>query len=92
VLLFLAAATALTSPNRRRLGPDTSWEMVDVVVDEKADGLEEPRDLGCYASYAQNPVVGVSLVASCRRRENAHQIGGARADAGQQVPVLEHRC
>jgi len=34
-----------------------------VVADEKADGLEEPRDVGCYASYAQNPVVGVGLVA-----------------------------
>jgi len=50
-------------PSRRGLGPDTSWEIVGVVADEKADGLEEGRDVGCYVSYAQNPVVGVSLLA-----------------------------
>jgi putative ABC transport system permease protein len=50
-------------PSRRGLGPDTSWEIVGVVADEKADGLEERTDVGCYASYAQDPVVGVSLLA-----------------------------
>ena len=50
-------------PSRRGLGPDTSWEIVGVVADEKADGLEERMDEGCYASFAQNPVVGISLVA-----------------------------
>ena len=49
-------------PTRRGLGPDTAWEIVGVVADEKADGLEESEDIGTYASFAQNPVVGLGLV------------------------------
>ena len=50
-------------PSRRGLGPQTAWEIVGVVVDEKASGLENPTDVGAYASFAQNPVVGLGLVA-----------------------------
>jgi putative ABC transport system permease protein len=50
-------------PTRRGLGPQTSWEIVGVVADEKASGLENPNDVGAYASFAQNPVVGLGLVA-----------------------------
>jgi len=50
-------------PTRRGLGPDTAWEIVGIVADEKADGLEDPMDVGTYASFAQNPVVGLGLVA-----------------------------
>lgn len=50
-------------PNRRGLGPDTAWEIVGVVADEKGNGLESPVDIGTYASFAQNPVVGLGLVA-----------------------------
>jgi putative ABC transport system permease protein len=49
-------------PNRRGLGPDTVWEIVGVVADEKGNGLESPTDVGTYASFAQNPVVGLGLV------------------------------
>jgi putative ABC transport system permease protein len=50
-------------PNRRGLGPQTSWEIVGIAADERANGLESPTDLGTYASFAQNPVVGLGLVA-----------------------------
>ena len=50
-------------PSRRGLGPLTAWEIVGVVVDEKATGLENPSDVGTYASFAQSPVVGLGLVA-----------------------------
>lgn len=50
-------------PSRRGLGPLTAWEIVGVVVDEKASGLENPTDVGVYASFAQSPVVGLGLVA-----------------------------
>jgi putative ABC transport system permease protein len=50
-------------PSRRGLGPLTSWEIVGVVVDEKASGLENPTDVGAYASFAQSPVVGLGVVA-----------------------------
>jgi putative ABC transport system permease protein len=50
-------------PNRRGLGPDTAWEIVGVVADEKGYGLESPTDVGAYASFAQDPVVGLGLVA-----------------------------
>jgi putative ABC transport system permease protein len=51
------------APSRRGLGPMTAWEIVGVVADEKAGGLDEARDIGVYASFAQDPVVGLGLVA-----------------------------
>ncbi|HLK63594.1 MAG TPA: ABC transporter permease [Bryobacteraceae bacterium] len=51
------------APSRRGLGPMTAWEIVGVVADEKANGLDEPNDTGVYASFAQDPVVGLGLVA-----------------------------
>ncbi|MPY87756.1 MAG: FtsX-like permease family protein [Luteitalea sp.] len=53
-------------PSRRGLGPEVAWEIVGVVADEKVNGLEKPSDVGVYASFAQNPVVGVGLVAKGR--------------------------
>jgi putative ABC transport system permease protein len=50
-------------PSRRGLGPQVAWEIVGVVADEKATGLENPNDVGAYASFAQTPVVGLGLVA-----------------------------
>jgi putative ABC transport system permease protein len=50
-------------PTRRGLGPLTAWEIIGVVADEKATGLENLTDVGAYASFAQNPVVGLGLVA-----------------------------
>jgi putative ABC transport system permease protein len=50
-------------PTRRGLGPERSWEIVGVVADEKANGLESTGDAGAYASFAQDPVVGLGLVA-----------------------------
>jgi putative ABC transport system permease protein len=49
-------------PNRRGLGPQTAWEIVGVVVDEKGRGLESLTDVGAYAGFAQNPVVGLGIV------------------------------
>ena len=49
-------------PSRRGLGPRTAWEIVGVVADERARGLESPTSVGAYASFAQNPVVGLGLV------------------------------
>ncbi len=50
-------------PSRRGLGPQIAWEIVGVVVDEKGSGLDNPNDTGAYASFIQNPVVGLGLVA-----------------------------
>jgi putative ABC transport system permease protein len=50
-------------PTRGGLGPRTAWEIVGVVVDEKGRGLESLTDVGAYASFAQNPVVGLGIVA-----------------------------
>jgi putative ABC transport system permease protein len=51
------------APNRHGLGPMTSWEIVGVVADEKGNGLDQVEDVGAYASFAQDPVVGLGLVA-----------------------------
>jgi putative ABC transport system permease protein len=49
-------------PSRRGLGPLTAWQIVGVVADEMANGLDSPDDVGAYASFAQNPVVGLGIV------------------------------
>jgi putative ABC transport system permease protein len=51
------------APSRHGLGPMTSWEIVGVVADEKGKGLDQVEDIGAYASFAQDPVVGLGLVA-----------------------------
>ena len=51
------------APSRHGLGPMTAWEIVGVVADEKADGLDQVEDVGAYAAFAQDPVVGLGLVA-----------------------------
>jgi putative ABC transport system permease protein len=51
------------APSRHGLGPMTSWEIVGVVADEKGNGLDQVEDIGAYASFAQDPVVGLGLVA-----------------------------
>ena len=51
------------APSRHGLGPMTAWEIVGVVADEKADGVDQAQDVGAYASFAQDPVVGLGLVA-----------------------------
>jgi putative ABC transport system permease protein len=45
------------------LGPPIAWEIVGIVGDEKATGLENEAGIGAYASLAQNPVVGLGIVA-----------------------------
>lgn len=64
--------------SRRGLGPQTSWEVVGVVADEKGNGLESASDIGAYASFAQNPVVGLGFVAR-----------GA-GDAGLLIKSIQH--
>jgi len=66
-------------PNRRGLGPQTAWEIVGVVVDEKGRGLESLTDVGAYASFAQNPVVGLGIVAKGRGKGGALIQSVARA-------------
>jgi putative ABC transport system permease protein len=45
------------TPSRRGAGPEVTWEIVGIVADEKAAGLEEPDDVGAYVSFFQMPGV-----------------------------------
>ncbi len=47
---------------KRELGPEMPWEVVGVVADEKVNGLDS-TSAGVYVSYAQSPIVGISLLA-----------------------------
>src|SRR6266545_987602 len=47
---------------KRELGPEVPWEVVGVVADEKVSSLDD-TSAGVYVSYAQSPIVGVSLLA-----------------------------
>ena len=47
---------------KRELGPEIPWQVVGVVADEKVGSLDN-TSAGIYVSYAQSPIVGVSLLA-----------------------------
>jgi putative ABC transport system permease protein len=47
---------------KRELGPEVAWQVVGVVADEKVNGLDS-TSAGVYVSYAQSPIVGISLLA-----------------------------
>ncbi len=46
---------------RRELGPEIPWEVVGVVADEKVGSLDS-TSAGMYVTYAQSPIVGISLL------------------------------
>ena len=46
---------------KRQLGPEVAWQIVGVVADEKVNSLDN-TSAGVYVSYAQSPIVGVSLL------------------------------
>ena len=46
---------------RRELGPEIPWEVVGVVADEKVGSLDS-TSAGIYVTYAQSPIVGVSML------------------------------
>ena len=47
---------------RQALGPEVPWQVAGVVGDERVSGLDN-TSAGVYVTYAQSPIVGVSLVA-----------------------------
>jgi putative ABC transport system permease protein len=47
---------------KRELGPEIPWEVVGVVADEKVNSLDD-TSAGVYVTYAQSPIVGISLLA-----------------------------
>jgi predicted permease len=44
-------------------GPAVPWQIVGLVADEKAEGLETPDDVGVYGSFEQSPRNFLGLVA-----------------------------
>jgi putative ABC transport system permease protein len=46
---------------KRELGPEIPWEVVGVVADEKVGSLDS-TSAGIYVTYAQSPIVGVSML------------------------------
>jgi putative ABC transport system permease protein len=49
-------------PGKMARGPDTSWEIVGVVADEKIGALNEDASDVVYASYEQSPAYFANLV------------------------------
>jgi len=47
---------------KRELGPEIPWQVVGIVADEKVGSLDS-TSAGIYVSYAQSPIVGISLLA-----------------------------
>ena len=63
---------------KRELGPEVAWQIVGVVADEKVNSLDN-TSAGVYVSYAQSPIVGVSLLvkgAAIRERADRHRPAG----------------
>ncbi len=49
-------------PGQLELGPDTSWEIVGVIADEKVNGLGAEAGPGMYVSIEQSPVYASNLI------------------------------
>ena len=74
-------------PSRRGLGPLTAWEIVGVVADEKASGLENPNDVGAYAELRPESRRRARAGRERQRRSgDADQIDPAGGAAREQVP------
>jgi putative ABC transport system permease protein len=50
-------------PGKTALGPETSWEIVGVIKDEKISSLNDTRSSGMYVTMEQSPVYFASLIA-----------------------------
>jgi putative ABC transport system permease protein len=65
-------------PGRPQLGPETAWEVVGVVANERVGGLSQPDSQGVYAAFEQSPVYGPNLVIRASR-ESAVTAAGLKA-------------
>ena len=54
-------------PDRRELGPETSWEIIGVVGNERIANLNARESAGVYAAFEQSPYYGPNLVIRTRR-------------------------
>jgi predicted permease len=68
-------------------GPAVPWQIVGLVADEKAEGLETPDDVGVYGTFEQSPRNFLGLVAKGKGDPGAliqaAQRGVARVDPEQ---------
>ncbi len=67
---------------RRELGPEIPWEVVGIVADEKVGSLDS-TSAGIYVTYAQSPIVGVSLLVKGSGRGGRVDEGRCRAPCGR---------
>ncbi len=54
-------------PGVPQLGPETSWEIVGVVANERVGGLSQPDSHGVYSAFEQTPVYGPNVVIRASR-------------------------
>jgi predicted permease len=54
-------------PGRPQVGPETAWEIVGVVANERVGSLSQPDSPGVYSPFEQSPVYGPSLVLRASR-------------------------
>jgi putative ABC transport system permease protein len=59
-------------------GPESAWEIVGVMADEKANGLEAPSNIGIYVAYAQNPIIPDLAIVAKGRLGSPATIGSLR--------------
>ena len=77
---------------RRELGPEIPWEVVGVVADEKVGSLDS-TSAGIYVTYAQSPIVGVSLlVKGSGEPAGFTKVDPERGVGGQPEPGARQRA
>jgi putative ABC transport system permease protein len=54
-------------PGLPQVGPETAWEIVGVVANERVGGLSEADSAGVYAPFEQSPFYGPTLVLRAAR-------------------------
>jgi putative ABC transport system permease protein len=55
-------------PGRPQVGPETAWEIVGVVANERVGALSAPDSAGVYAPFEQSTFYGPSLVLRASRQ------------------------
>ncbi len=55
-------------PGKPQLGPETSWEVIGVVANERVGGLSQPDSAGVYSAFDQTAVFGPNLIVRASRQ------------------------
>jgi putative ABC transport system permease protein len=80
-------------PGRPQLGPETAWEVVGVVANERIANLNAPDSAGVYSTIEQTPFYGPNLILRASRQSavTTASLKAAIHELDPNQPVTEVR-